>query len=339
MSAPVVHRSDIIKRPRIFAAWEQYRNRPGVHFVMEMFAEAMGVFFYVYAGVGATAPFIIGNILKLDGLSSIFQIGWGYACGILFALGVCGATAGGGHINPCITICFSIFRGFPVKKVPGYILAQILGAYVACALIYHQWEVLILDAEAVLAKAGLLEKLQFTPNGPAGIFALYLLPGQTYGRVFLNEFVNSTFVALVIWACLDPTNLAIPPIMGPPIIALAYATAIWGYAVPGIALNTARDLGARFFAMTIWGKEAAGGPYAAIAALTNIVATFFAICLYEFFFVDSDRVIPAAQIEHTRVVSGHKRLGHLAHTTGHDVSNIPSENHKHSISEYEHTRV
>lgn len=29
---------------------------------------------------------------------------------------------------------------------------------------------------------------------------------------------------------------------------------IWGFAVPGVALNTARDLGGRFWAMTIWGS-------------------------------------------------------------------------------------
>jgi len=91
---------------------------------------------YALKGVGATAPFIIGNILKQDGLSckyvfalnrmislslglAVFQIGWGYAIGIVLALGICGTTSGGGHINPCITIAFTIFRGFPLKKAPG----------------------------------------------------------------------------------------------------------------------------------------------------------------------------------------------------------------------------
>ncbi|KAF8627016.1 hypothetical protein AX15_004597 [Amanita polypyramis BW_CC] len=337
-STPTIYRRDIVKRPRFFNVWESYRNRPGVHYLMELFAEAMGVFFYTYAGVGATAPFIIGSILKLDGLGSIFQIGWGYALGIVFALGVCGATSGGGHINPCITICFTIFRGFPVKKAPGYIVAQIIGAYVAAVIIYHQWEVFILEAEAVLKKAGLYDQVVFTPSGTAGIFALYLPPGQTYGRVFLNEFMNSTFVALVIWACLDPTNVALPPAFAPFVIAMAYAAVIWGFAVPAIALNSARDIGARLMAMTYWGKEAAGGPYAAVAALTNIVATFFAICLYELFFVDSDRVIPAAQLEHARVVMNHKRSGH-EQAFNNAQSSMHSDKQNISVSEDEHARV
>ncbi|KAF8739413.1 hypothetical protein AX14_009783 [Amanita brunnescens Koide BX004] len=335
-SSPTIYRRDIARRPKIFEVWEQYRNQPGVHYVMELFGEAMGVFFYTYAGIGATAPFIIGSILKQDGLGSIFQIGWGYAIGIILALCVSGATSGG-HISPSITIAFTIFRGFPVKKAPGYIIAQIFGAYVASILIYHQWEVFIHEAEAALKQAGVYDQLQFTPSGTAGIFALYLPSGQTYGRVFLNEFVNSALVGLVVWACIDPTNVAIPPAFAPFVIAIAYAVVIWGFAVPAIALNTARDLGARLMAMTYWGTAAAGGRYAAIAALTNIPATLFSVCLYEFFFADSDRVVPKAHLEYVRVAKNHKRLGG---SHGSDQMNTPLESRKESISEeYEHTRV
>ena len=42
-------------------------------------------------------------------------------------------------------------------------------------------------------------------------------------------------------------------------------------------------------ALTIWGKDAAGGRYAALAALTNILATLVAATFYEVFFTDSSR--------------------------------------------------
>lgn len=48
-------------------------------------------------------------------------------------------------------------------------------------------------------------------------------------------------------------------------------------------------------AMTIWGTRAAGGNYAAIAALTNFFGTLLAAVFYEFFFFDSSRVLPPAQ--------------------------------------------
>ena len=71
-------------------------------------------------------------------------------------------------------------------------MAQVLGAIIASALVYNQWKELILAAEAKLIAEGaaVFASTQFTPNGPAGIFAFYLLPGQTLPRVFLNEFVN-----------------------------------------------------------------------------------------------------------------------------------------------------
>ena len=71
-------------------------------------------------------------------------------------------------------------------------MAQILGAFIASALVYNQWKVLIEEGEAKLLGLGpaVFASTQFTPSGPGGIFAFYLLPGQTIPRVFLNEFVN-----------------------------------------------------------------------------------------------------------------------------------------------------
>ena len=56
-----------------------------------------------------------------------------------------------------------------------------------------------------------------------------------------------------------------------------------------MSANTARDLGGRLGVLTIWGVDAAGGRYAAIAALTNIPATLCAFIFHQFVFVDSSR--------------------------------------------------
>jgi len=315
-------------------AWERVRNKPQVHWAMECFAEALGVFFYVYFGLGSTAAWVIGNILKQSGLSSVFQIGFAYAFGILFAIGVCASTSGG-HFNPCVTVAFTIFRGFPPLKAVRYIVAQILGAYIASALVYNQWKVLIVESELLLKQAGVYEATIFTPNGPAGIFALYLLPGaQTLPRAFLNEFVNCFVLALVIWAALDPTSFMIPPVMAPFIIAAAYAGSIWGYAAPAISLNSARDIGCRLFALTIWGKSAAGGSYAAIAALVNIPATLLAAVVYELFLVDSDRVVAGSHLEFMNVAANHRRHPRPAEDDNH-VDADDSSQEKPTIAMYE----
>lgn len=94
---------------------------------------------------------------------------------------------------------------------------------------------------------------------------------------------------MVIWACIDPTNFYVPTSFVSVVIALGYSMIIWGYAPAGLAANTARDVGGRMMAMVIWGKKANGGTYAAIAALTNILATWVALVVYEAFFSDSSR--------------------------------------------------
>ncbi|KAJ7114161.1 aquaporin-like protein [Mycena crocata] len=306
----VVYLSDINKRSRMFMGWERLRHGK-LHWLVECFAEAMGVFFYVYAGVGSQAVWVVGNLLKEAGLSSVLQIGFAYACGILLAITICTATSGG-HFNPCITIVHMLFKGFPPLKGARYIAAQIFGGYVACLLIYLQYRNILLTIQEGIPPA-VLAGIQYTPNGPAGIFGLYLLPGSNLGQVFVNEFVVDFMLAMVIFGAVDPTNVLIPPSAAPFIIAMAYAVAIWGFSAVGLAANTARDLGGRFAAMTIWGKDAAGpSGYAAIAALTNIPATILACIVYELMFVDSDRVISQEHREFHDIHALHRRTGPAA---------------------------
>lgn len=57
-------------------------------------------------------------------------------------LQICSSTSGG-HFSPGVTITYMLFRKFPVKKGLRYIVAQILGSYVACLIIYVQYHHLI----------------------------------------------------------------------------------------------------------------------------------------------------------------------------------------------------
>ncbi|KAL0955012.1 hypothetical protein HGRIS_003934 [Hohenbuehelia grisea] len=334
----VMYSGDVIPRPAFLTNWERTRHSKSVHWFVECFAEALGVFFYCYAGIGATAPFVIGGILGEETIGSLLQVGFGYAFGILLAVAVCSATSGG-HFSPSITLVHIIFRKFPVAKGIRYIIAQIIGAYIASLLVYVQWRDMILLAEGALKAAGKYDAIQFTPLGTAGIFGLYINHGLHLGNTFVNEFVTDFVLGLAIWACLDPTNVLVPPQAAPFIISFAYAAAIWGFAIPGLALNTARDLGGRFAAMTIWGSGAAGGSYAAVAALTNIPATLLAVLVYELMLSDSDRVLPSATLEYLRVHTQHRRNPEsVGHSTGHDHSSLSnSSTHKRDVDMTEHS--
>ncbi|KAK7036137.1 aquaporin-like protein [Favolaschia claudopus] len=303
----IVYVADVIPRPRYLAGWERLRHGK-LHWLAECVAEAMGVFMYCFAGVGSTAAFVIGGLAKEEGLSSLLQIGLGYAAGIMLAITICSATSGG-HFNPCITIVEMLFKGFPPLKGARYIVSQILGGYIACLLVYTQWSTLIKAVEAAIPPTA-LAAINFTPQGPAGILGLYVSPTASLGLAFLNEFICDFFIGLVIFGCLDPSNAMVPPSMAPVLISMAYAAAIWGFSANGLAANTARDLGGRFAAMTIYGSDAVGrSGYAAIAALTNIPATILAFLFYEFMFYDSDRVVPQDRREFIDIHALHRRHG------------------------------
>lgn len=303
-----VHLADIVERPSVLVSWERTRHRQA-HWLMECVAEFTGVFLYVFAGCGSQAAYVLGSLAELP-LSSVLQIGFAYAIGIVLALICCSGTSGG-HFNPAVTISFVIFKKFPPLKALRYIVAQILGGYIACLIVYAQYHHLISEVTAGLQASGHYDALMFTPSGPGGIFGFYITPGSPLGLVFLNEFVADFVLGLVIFTCLDPTNFFLPPPVVPWVIAMTYACVIWSYSPNSLATNAAREVGGRLAAVSIWGSAASGGSYAAIASLTNIPATLLAYIFYHIFFADSSRVVIPANVE---FLAGHQAHEEHQHT-------------------------
>ncbi len=103
-------------------------------------AEFFGVFVLIAFGTGVVAMAVAGlpGSGRGDGVisnSDWLLITWGWAMAVTFAIYVAGGITGA-HINPAVTIAFAVFGGFAWKKVPGYIVAQILGGVAGAALVY-----------------------------------------------------------------------------------------------------------------------------------------------------------------------------------------------------------
>jgi glycerol uptake facilitator-like aquaporin len=122
---------------------------------------------------------------------SLYQIGWAYAIGIAFAIIVCAPTSGG-HFNPAITLCFAIWQGFPWKKVPYYIFAQILGSFFAGLLLVGQYHPQLSMLAAGMTAKGL------DPNslgGPGSVLCSFpALTETNYGYLFFIEFFVDSFI-------------------------------------------------------------------------------------------------------------------------------------------------
>ena len=133
--------------------------------------------------------------------------------GIAFAIITCASTSGG-HFNPAITICFAIWQGFPWKKVPYYIFAQVFGAFVAGLIMTGQyWEQLsALSAKTVAAGEG-----NVFLGGPASILCSFPGPKQNnLGFLFFIEwFVDSYIVSCNLGLNIDentPTDFESRPL-------------------------------------------------------------------------------------------------------------------------------
>ncbi|KAK0322367.1 hypothetical protein LTR82_006820 [Friedmanniomyces endolithicus] len=264
-------------------------SRP--RWLREMMAEATGVFFYVFPGIAAVTTFTLNK--EDAGFGSLLQVGFAFAFGIAFAIITCASTSGG-HFNPAITICFATWQGFPWKKVPYYIFAQVFGAFMAGLLLMGMyWEQLSVYAEATRA-AG--DGVVFN-GGPASVLCAFPSANQSLGYLFLIEFFVDSYIGIVIWSALDPANPFISP--------QTYACMIWGFADVTISTNLARDLGTRIVAAIFYGGEAFSyHNYSWIAILVNIPATLFATGYYELLMRDSLQKIGRGHAVHERGEEG-----------------------------------
>ena len=119
-------------------------------------AEFIGTFFLVFFGCGS----IILAELNPDYAAAFIPIVWGATVSIMiYSVG----HISGAHFNPAVTLAFTVIKKFPFKRVPGYLLAQILGAILASLFHFYifgnQHSFGMTEASVALTPALLIEFL------------------------------------------------------------------------------------------------------------------------------------------------------------------------------------
>ena len=99
-----------------------------------MLAEAIGTFVLVLAIVAAVVAATLADPIAGTAYSSLaVPVAGGVALAILAAsLG----PVSGAHLNPAVTIALALNRKFPWTRVPGYVLAQFVGAIGAALTVW-----------------------------------------------------------------------------------------------------------------------------------------------------------------------------------------------------------
>lgn len=94
-----------------------------------LLAEALGTFCLVFAGTGAiVVNQASGGTVTHVGVALTFGL---VVMAMIYALG----DVSGAHLNPAVTIGFTLSRRFATRDAPGYLLAQVVGACAASGLL------------------------------------------------------------------------------------------------------------------------------------------------------------------------------------------------------------
>lgn len=95
----------------------------------KLIAECIGAFCLVFAGTGAiVVDQSTPGTVTHPGVALTFGL---VVMSMIYALG----DISGAHLNPAVTIGFSLARRFPARAIPGYVAAQLAGALAASALL------------------------------------------------------------------------------------------------------------------------------------------------------------------------------------------------------------
>ncbi|KAJ7079819.1 putative aquaporin 4 [Mycena belliarum] len=225
-------------------AWSKYRLM-----YREYVAEFLGVCVLIVFGTGVDCQVVLSSVTGVASSQKgdYLSINFGWAIGTAMGVWVSGGISGG-HINPAVTVMLATYRGFPWKKVPGYIAAQTLGGLVGAALVYANYY----HAINIFEGGSEVRTL-----ATAGLFSTYALDYMTSVSCFFSEFLATAVLVVVVLAMGDKKNSPPPAGLAPLVlfILILGIGACLGMQT-GYAINPARDLGPRLFtAMAGYGKQ------------------------------------------------------------------------------------
>jgi aquaporin NIP len=174
-------------------------------------AEAFAAFALVFAGCGA-----IVTDARYDGALGTVGIGIVFGLVIMVMVYATGHLSGA-HINPAVTIAFTLTRHFAARDAAAYVAAQLAGA-----------------------TAGALVLLAVWPEQPAALGAT--VPSVSIGSALVYETILTAFLMFVIIAVATDTR-AVGAAAAIAIGGTVGLDAIFGGPVTGASMNPARSFG------------------------------------------------------------------------------------------------
>lgn len=226
-------------------------------------AEFVGTALLILLGDGVVAGVLLRESKAENSGWIVITLGWGLAVAIaVYAIG----SISGAHINPAVTIGLASIGEFSWVDVPGYLIAQFLGAFVGACLVFLHYG----PHWGVTEDAGL--KLAVYSTGPAIRNPVANVISEVIGTFVLvfgvlgignNSGTVEGDLSAVIGTGINPLLVGF--------LVVAIGVSLGG--TTGYAINPARDLGPRLAhaVLPIPGKGGSDWEYAWIPVVGPII--------------------------------------------------------------------
>lgn len=223
----------------------------------EAIGEFLGTMVLILFGDGCVAGVLLfgaGGVTDPNGAATplwtnwmVIALGWGVA--VMLGVYVAG-TLSGAHLNPAVTVAFAATRKFPWNKVAPYIVAQVLGAFVAALILWMVYHGAFMQFE----KIHHVSRGANTPLGTTEAAVFYTFKKSFVGTfgAFADQVVGTALLVGLIFAVVDmrnapPQGNLAPYIIGFIVVGIGLS---FGYNA-GYAINPARDFGPRLLAWIV----------------------------------------------------------------------------------------
>jgi aquaporin Z len=177
-----------------------------------LFSELLGTFFLVLVGAG-------GAVVNAQSDGAISRAAAVTAPGLMvMAIILFMGAVSGAHLNPAVSIAFAARGDFPWRRVPGYVIVQLLGATLACLFLW-----------ALLGKIGMLGA---TEPGP----------GISAWQAMLMELVLTVgLVGVILGTASGAQNVGVFGALG--VGGYIILAGLWSSPISGASMNPARSFG------------------------------------------------------------------------------------------------
>ena len=177
-----------------------------------LFSELLGTFFLVLVGAGGAVVGAQSNG-AIGRAAAVTAPGLMVMAIILFMGAVSGA-----HLNPAVSVAFAARGDFPWRRMPGYIIVQLLGATLACLFLW-----------ALVGKVGMLGA---TEPGP-GISATQAM--------FMELVLTVGLVSTILGTASGAQNVGVFGALG--VGGYIILAGLWSSPISGASMNPARSFG------------------------------------------------------------------------------------------------